>query len=121
MALLMAGQPGGFDPFRPPMIGAQIWAEAMIAAEWRCECTGQCGRPHTKTAGRCGVVHGIAHRLAVVAADPLATLTAAVTATDRLALCATCETGARRTAIAARVTTEPTQADLFDTTGNEAA
>ncbi|MGW7684865.1 hypothetical protein ACWGID_29265 [Kribbella sp. NPDC054772] len=111
----------GFDPFRPPRIGARIWEETMIAAEWCCECTGQCGRPHTKTHGRCGTVHGTAHRLAVVAADPLASLTAAVTATERLALCATCETGIRRAAGAAQTSTNPDQPDLFDTTGIEAA
>ncbi|TDW65618.1 hypothetical protein [Kribbella pratensis] len=118
---MTGGPPGSFDPFRPPLIGAWVWEETMTAAQWRCECAGQCGRPHTKTKGRCGTIHGTAHRLAVVAADPLATLTAAVTATERVALCATCETGVRRTAEAARTTTEPAQPDLFDTTGIEAA
>jgi len=117
-----AGQPNRFDPFRPPMIGAWIWEETMIAAEWCCECTGQCGKPHTKTAGRCGTVHDTAHRLAVVAADPLATLTAAVTGADLVALCASCETGAHRAATnAAESTADTAQLDLFDATGSEAA
>lgn len=124
MTAAESGQPGGFDPFRAPMIGARIWEETMTAAQWCCQCSGQCGRAHAKTNGRCGVVHGTAHRLAVVAADPLATLAAAVTAIERLALCAACETGARRAAIAAKATqtsTDATQPDLFDTTGIEAA
>jgi hypothetical protein len=119
-----AAQPGGFDPFRPPMIGAHTWTDAMTRAEFRCECTGQCGRPHPKTAGRCGTVHGTAHQLAAVPADPLATLPQAVTGTALVALCAPCEAGTRRVAIAARDNAAPDQPDLFatfDSTGIEAA
>lgn len=119
---MSAAQPGGFDPFRPPMIGAWTWEETMTAAQWCCECTGQCGRPHTKTAGRCPTRHGTAHRLAVVAADPLATLTAAVTTTELVALCTACETGAHRAAAkATESATDSAQLDLFDATGSEAA
>jgi hypothetical protein len=116
-----AAQPGGFDPFRAPMIGAHTWTDAMTKADWRCECTGRCGKPHTKTEGRCGTVHGTAHRLAVVAADPLATLTDAVSGTELVALCMACDSGARRAAITTQCVAVPAQPDLFDTTGIEAA
>ncbi|WP_371405259.1 hypothetical protein OHA10_06510 [Kribbella sp. NBC_00662] len=114
---------GGFDPFRPPMIGSRIWEETMTAAEWCCQCTGQCGRPHAKTNGRCGTLHGTAHRLAVVAADPLATLAEAVTATERLALCESCDAGRRRAAQHTHTTTAAAHAqpELIDLTGDRAA
>ncbi|MET9313086.1 hypothetical protein ABZX12_14780 [Kribbella sp. NPDC003505] len=113
-----------FDPFRPPMVGAETWQTAIDAAGWRCECTGQCGKGHVKTAGRCGINHGSAHPLAVVAADPTASLHAAVTSADLVALCAACQAGAKRAAIKAaeQATAEnPDQLDLFDLTGGEAA
>lgn len=102
-----------FDPFRPPMIGAQTWQTVLSGAGWRCECTGQCGKPHTKTQRRCGIVHSAAHRLAAVPADPTVTLTAAVTGAALVALCAGCETATRRAAINAQTTTDPEQLDLF--------
>jgi hypothetical protein len=82
-----------------------------------CECTGECGRSHTKTEGRCGTAHSTAHQLAAVGPDPLATLSQAVTAADLVALCAPCETAVRRAARAARDDAAAAQPDLFDTTG----
>lgn len=114
----------GFDPFRPPMVGAETWQRVMTEAGWRCECTGQCGKAHVKTEGRCGTDHGSQHPLAVVAADPTASLHAAVTGAELVALCAGCQAGAKRAAIkaaeqatAARID----QLDLFDLTGGDAA
>ncbi|MFK4091117.1 hypothetical protein ACI2LF_43830 [Kribbella sp. NPDC020789] len=105
-----------YQPFTPPHIEARIWEDAMNKAAWQCECAGQCGRPHLKTAGRCGVVHSTAQRLAVVTADPLATLTG----TDLVALCAACETGIRRAAKTAQTNESIDQPSLFDQ-GVEAA
>lgn len=113
-----------FDPFRPPMVGAETWQRAMTEAGWQCECTGGCGKTHAKTAGRCGIEHGSAHPLAVVAADPTASLLAAVTGTDLVALCTVCQTAIKRAATkaaeqaaAARID----QLDLFDLAGGDAA
>jgi hypothetical protein len=114
----------GFDPFRPPMIGAATWQAAMLAAGWQCECTGECGKTHAKTQGRCGVAHGSAHPLAVVAADPAATLRAAVSGTDLVALCASCQTAIKRAATKAAeaaAAARTDQLDLLDLTGGSAA
>lgn len=93
---------------------------ACVCAHARSRCKRD--RRPWRPAGRCRTRHGIAHRLAVVAADPLATLTAAVTTTDLVALCAACQTGAHRAATkAADATVDTAQPDLFDTTGSEAA
>ncbi|WP_350279315.1 hypothetical protein [Kribbella sp. HUAS MG21] len=113
-----------FDPFRPPMVGAETWQSAMVAAGWRCECTGQCGKGHVKTAGRCGTNHGSAHPLAVDAADPTASLHAAVTGAELVALCAGCQAGAKRAATKAAeqdAADHTDQLDLFDLTGGDAA
>jgi hypothetical protein len=107
-----------FEPFRPPMIGAATWQTVLSGAGWRCECTGRCGKPHRKTEGRCGTVHGAAHRLAAVPADPTVTLTAAVTTASLVALCAGCEIATRRAAINAQTAIDPDQLDLF---GDQAA
>jgi hypothetical protein len=113
-----------FDPFRPPMVGAETWQSAMDAAGWRCECTGQCGKGHIKTAGRCGIDHGSMHPLAVTAADPTASLHAAVTGAELVALCGGCQTGAKRAATKAAeqaAAGHTDQLDLFDLTGGDAA
>jgi len=113
-----------FDPFRPPMVGAEAWQSVMVAAGWRCECTGQCGTGHVKTAGRCGINHGSAHPLAVVAADPSVSLHAAVTGAELVALCAGCQAGAKRAALKAAeqaAANHTDQLDLFDLTGGDAA
>src|SRR5439155_6458166 len=108
-----------FDPFRPPMIGAETWQSVMVAAGWRCECTGQRGKGHLKTAGRCGIDHGSAHPLAVTAADPTASVHSAVTGAELVALCAGCHAGAKRAAIKAAeqaAADHTDQRDLFDLT-----
>ncbi|MEV0285573.1 hypothetical protein AB0H36_15790 [Kribbella sp. NPDC050820] len=114
-----------FDPFRPPMLGAEAWLLVMNGAGWRCECTGECGRSHTKTGGRCGTEHGRSHRLAAVPADLLASPFQATTgAVDLVAMCVTCQAGAKRVAtkaadLAAAENTD--QLELFDLTGGDAA
>lgn len=113
-----------FDPFRPPMIGAATWERAMVAAGWRCECTGECGKTHAKSEGRCPTGHGSSHPLAVVAADPTASLVVAVTTTDVVALCAGCQTAIKRIATKAAeaaAAARTDQLDLFDLTGGNAA
>ncbi|TCN39825.1 hypothetical protein EV644_10389 [Kribbella orskensis] len=115
---------GAFEPFRPPMVGAEMWQTAMAAAGWVCECTGQCGKTHAKTAGRCGVAHGSAHTLAVVAADPTVSLRAAVTGAELVALCAGCQSAIKRAATNAAeqaAAARADQLDLFDLIGGEAA
>ncbi|GAB3813450.1 hypothetical protein [Kribbella italica] len=115
---------GAFDPFRPPLVGAATWQAVMAAAGWVCECTGQCGKTHAKTAGRCGIAHGSAHCLAVVPADPTVSLREAVTGADLVALCAGCQTAVKRAATKAaeQATADSTDhLDLFDLTGGEAA
>ncbi|QNE21921.1 hypothetical protein F1D05_33415 [Kribbella qitaiheensis] len=114
----------GFDPFRPPMVGAETWQSAITLAGWRCECTGQCGKGHVKTEGRCGTEHGSLHPLAVVAADPVLSLHAVVTGAELVALCAGCQAGAKRAAFKAAeraAIARTDQLDLFDLTGGDAA
>lgn len=118
----MTGQhTSSYQPFMPRNIEAAAWRDVMNRAAWQCECTGQCGRPHLKTLGRCGVLHSTAHRLAVVTTDPLATLTDAVNGADLTALCASCEIAIGRAAKSARDSDACAQPDLFDITGSEAA
>jgi hypothetical protein len=107
------------DPFRPPLVGADTWTRVLGEAGWRCECTGDCGRPHIKTGHRCGTQHGTGHRLSVVPADPSASLVAAVSGAPLTAMCLSCLTGAKRAATDTAVTD---QLDLFtDLTGGDAA
>ncbi|MFG1621183.1 hypothetical protein [Kribbella sp. NPDC049227] len=110
-----------YQPFMPPNIEAATWRDAMNNAAWQCECTGQCGRAHLKTLGRCGAMHSTAHRLAVVTTDPLAPLTDAVNGAGLTALCAPCDTAIHRAAKTARNRAETAQPDLFEITRNEAA
>ncbi|MGY4768957.1 hypothetical protein ACXC9Q_18755 [Kribbella sp. CWNU-51] len=112
------------DPFWPPLVGADTWSRVLGEAGWRCECTGDCGRPHTKSEHRCPVDHGLKHRLSVVPSDPTVTLTKAVTGAELVAMCPACATGAKRLAEAASdEATNPTtdQLGLFDLTGGDAA
>jgi hypothetical protein len=59
------------DRFRPPLASARTWTAVMERAGWRCECRGQCGRPHSNRDGRCSYEHGGRHRLIAGFGDPL--------------------------------------------------
>lgn len=71
----------------------------------RCECTGQCGVTHARTAGRCPRRHGGWHArketiLALVPRQPLTPLTVAVTLPDAelMAECEDCQKKAEKLA-----------------------
>jgi hypothetical protein len=100
-----------------PIVGADLFAAVMGAADGRCWCTGQCGHPHTKTEGRCLKSHdsGGAHLIAAPA-DPGTGERAAVAlpAAGLRAWCPTCLTGARRATQRAAKTPSTDQCSLFD-------
>jgi len=68
------------DAFRPPLAGAATWTEVMTAAGWRCECAGDCGRPHRKSGDRCTSERRRGQQLTVAPIDPLTPTAAAATA-----------------------------------------
>ncbi|WP_052433365.1 hypothetical protein [Streptacidiphilus carbonis] len=97
-----------------------LWEAVMNTAAYTCQCTGQCGRSHTKTGKRCdrehgalAAVHGGRILLLAAPADPaamtqpvhrLVTLSASALA----AWCPACHDGARsRAAKQQRATTPP--------------
>lgn len=90
-----------------PLAAVDVWRPVMEAAGYRCQCTGQCGNPHAKGAGRCprehdGYTskHGHRVRLMAAPADPLTPHTTAVTLApgELRAWCADCHTNAARRA-----------------------
>jgi hypothetical protein len=88
----------------PPLIGQATWTEVMDRAGYRCQCSGQCGRPHTKNEGRCPQSHGHymgrrdgAHLIAA-AKDYTPSVYDQVRTPvgDLMAWCASCHDGTRR-------------------------
>ncbi|MEV5280714.1 hypothetical protein [Streptomyces sp. NPDC052811] len=103
-----------------PLACPAPWRPVMQAAGFRCQCTGQCGSPHTKAKGRCPREHdhyaskhrGPVHLLAAPADLTLSPVKAArVPLAGLRAWCPDCHTAARRTA---QRQPAPEQAGLFD-------
>ncbi|WP_405413821.1 hypothetical protein [Streptomyces rubiginosohelvolus] len=96
-----------------PLAATSLFRAVMVAADWRCQCTGQCGNTHTRTESRCPRIHG--GRVLLMAA-PAALSTpdraaAALPAHELWAWCPGCHTAAHRAAAPA----EPAAQDgLFD-------
>ncbi|MEU3492205.1 hypothetical protein ABZ747_01760 [Kitasatospora cineracea] len=106
-----------------PLGDGGLWQAVMAAASGRCQCRGACGKPHTKSGGRCDREHGT-HRthaggqVRLIAAPAEATdlllpdHQAAALPRNRLAAwCPTCHhgahTAARKAAAAATPPAEP--------------
>jgi len=100
------------DPFRAPLVGADTWTRVLGEAGWRCECTGECGRPHAKSEGRCLVEHGRGHRLIAAPINPAVSVVRATSA-PLMAWCSGCADLAKRIAATHPDSTDPTQLDLF--------
>ncbi|MFG2195779.1 hypothetical protein [Streptomyces sp. NPDC048639] len=102
-----------------PLVFADVWRPVVEAAGFRCQCTGQCGTRHSKTAGRCpreqdqygkgGRIH-----LAAAPADQSVSAVAAaqLPAAALRAWCPECHAGAQRKA--ARSVPEQAVDALFD-------
>lgn len=109
-----------------PLAAVGTWKPVMEAAAWRCQCAGECGKPHEKTEGRCPRTHdsytskhGSRVRLLAAPADPAAPLVNAVTLPpeDLRAWCPGCFADAiRRARLAVRPADGP---GLFDLPGEE--
>ncbi|MEU8825896.1 hypothetical protein [Streptomyces sp. NPDC048636] len=107
-----------------PIVYAAAWRPVMETAGYRCQCTGQCGNPHTKAKGRCPREHdqhASKHRgpvrLLAAPANPLtpARVAAGIPATDLRAWCPDCHDATRRAAQrAARTGPDFGQGGLFD-------
>lgn len=103
-------------PIRPPLglppAAAAQWIAVIETAGRCCQCTGECGRPHRRTDGRCPVEHaGYANNnrpLHVAPADALPAPYADPADLDLRAWCDACFTGAARLA---RRTAEAHQAE----------
>jgi hypothetical protein len=109
-----------------PLAAAGTWQAVIAAAGGRCECTGGCGRPHTRDGGRCVRESLPGRPLRAVPRAPVPGPAAAyLAAADLTALCGPCadDTGRlqRTTAAAAAVQAmhEATPA-LFGTGSQEA-
>ncbi|MBW1604194.1 hypothetical protein JJV70_19235 [Streptomyces sp. JJ66] len=106
-----------------PIVYADQWRTVMAMAGRRCQCTGQCGNPHTKAGGRCPRGHdrhaskhrGPVRLLAAPADLTLSALAAASLPPGELwAWCPDCHDAARRAAQRTkRHTTSADQDALF--------
>jgi hypothetical protein len=106
-----------------PIVLPDPWRQVMQAADWRCQCTGQCGNAHKKGDGRCPREHdqhaskhrGPIHLVAAPADPSMSALAAARLPLSQLrAWCPDCHAGARRAANRAkRSQPDPTQGALF--------
>lgn len=83
---------------RPPLVHAEAWQAVMAAAEWRCECTGECGGHRSQPA--CPREDTQAHRLHVIPRDPHTSPLEAMRlrAGDLRAVCEQCHAGIARIA-----------------------
>ncbi|WP_328553413.1 hypothetical protein [Streptomyces sp. NBC_00358] len=106
-----------------PIVGAALFRTVMEAAGYRCQCSGECGQPHTKGDGRCRhehdhhtSKHGRRVRLMAAPADPLATDVAAarLPASELRAWCPDCHGAAARHVRRQLPPTPTDQCGLFD-------
>jgi hypothetical protein len=111
------------NPFQSRLVGTNTWDRVLGEAGWRCECTGDCGRPHTNSGNRCPTKHGPMRQLAVVPVNPTVSTAAASSGEPLLAMCHGCASGAKRAAGQAAAQQGPAeQPDLFcDFPGGDAA
>ncbi|MFJ6212176.1 hypothetical protein ACIQGZ_02390 [Streptomyces sp. NPDC092296] len=111
---------------RPPLAATPAWRAVMHTAGHRCQCTGQCGDPHTRGGGRCDREHdGHSHRrgggtvrLLAAPADPAqlglpAHRAAALPAGELAAWCPTCHDHTRKTAARAAEAADTSADALF--------
>ncbi|MEV5653731.1 hypothetical protein [Streptomyces sp. NPDC052291] len=96
-----------------PIAATDLFRKVMHAANWRCQCSGQCGQRHARTEGRCPRSHGTTTPLMAGPADPAISDRAAValSAESLRAWCPGCHTAARN---AARRPVPAAQDGLFD-------
>jgi hypothetical protein len=106
-----------------PIVGAAVFAAVMEVAGYRCQCSGECGNPHTKGGGRCQhehdhytSKHGHRVRLMAAPADPLATdvEAARLSASALRAWCSGCHGAAARLARKRLPVASTDQCGLFD-------
>lgn len=96
-----------------PLACTDLFRAVMVTADWRCQCTGQCGNTHTRTEKRCPRTHGGRVLLMAAPADPSTPdrAAAALPADALRAWCSNCHAASRRAATC----TEPARQDgLFD-------
>lgn len=102
-----------------PLGSPAAWAPVVQAAGGRCQCTGSCGRTHSKTQFRCDREHDQAGTRLLVAPVDLAlpaTQAARLPHADLRAWCPDCHQLARRRQVAAdtnRTRTEAPSDTLF--------
>ncbi|WP_189845951.1 hypothetical protein [Streptomyces rubiginosohelvolus] len=96
-----------------PLAATSLFRAVMVTADWRCQCTGQCGHRHTRTENRCPRTHGGRVLLMAAPADPSIPERAAVVLPpgELRAWCSGCHIAARRTATRAELAW---QDGLFD-------
>ncbi|MET8882553.1 hypothetical protein [Streptomyces rubiginosohelvolus] len=82
-----------------PLAATSLFRAVMVAAGWRCQCTGQCGHSHNRAENRCSRTHGGRVLLMAAPADTSTSeRAAAVLPADALrAWCPGCHTAVRRT------------------------
>ena len=84
-----------------PIWGSDLWRTVVANAQGTCQCTGQCGKKHAKTAGRCDIQEGRRdqHLIAAPAVLPSPFHVAArLKAPELIALCVPCFGGRNRLA-----------------------
>ncbi|MET9207853.1 hypothetical protein ABZW38_22265 [Streptomyces bacillaris] len=97
-----------------PLAATSLFRGVMVAAGWRCQCSGQCGHGHTRTESRCPRTHGNSVLLMAAPADPGTPDRIAVTLHfgSLRAWCPACHTAAQR--LARPITANsPSQPGLF--------
>ncbi|MGW1129256.1 hypothetical protein [Streptomyces sp. NPDC002526] len=96
-----------------PIAATDLFRKVMHAANWRCQCTGQCGQRHARTEGRCSRSHSTTTPLMAAPSDPATSDRAAVAvpAEGLRAWCSGCHSAARNTV---RRPAPVTQDGLFD-------
>ncbi|MEV5959620.1 hypothetical protein AB0M11_38770 [Streptomyces sp. NPDC051987] len=111
-----------------PIVGAALFHTVMEAAGYRCQCSGECGNPHAKDAGRCPrehdhytSKHGRRVRLMAAPVDPLAAGVAAarLPASALRAWCPDCHEAAARRARKQLPAALADQCALFDLSAGE--
>ncbi|MFF0033509.1 hypothetical protein ACFYS7_36165 [Streptomyces avermitilis] len=93
-----------------PLVAVGTWRPVMEAADYRCQCAGECGNAHAKSGGRCprehdGYTSKHGHRVRLMAAPAdvlMSPVEAAALPVGRLrAWCPECHTATARKARAA--------------------
>ncbi|PRY00428.1 hypothetical protein [Allonocardiopsis opalescens] len=110
------------EQVRPPLLGASVWTAVTARAGGRCECTGECARPHpladsddyARGRGRCPAEQRPGRPLHAVPRTPVPpSQGAALGAEQLMAMCAPCHTR-RDTHHTRTLRAAPTTDALFD-------